>query len=172
MPQGVRHGAPGDVVHGVPLEEGLPALPRLTEPRRSLLLAHFALEVPSRPPGRPPRTQGTAPRKLYAHTHTAPPPRSLSPPCLFFFPFENKLNPTIRPRSLPAGAGRGCLSPPHSGLGTPHGSDKLCLWPAGAWKRGCPFLPPHLLPGGSLSAQGRGGRLPPPHLPQGGFYSL
>lgn len=59
----------------------------------------------------------------------------------------------------------GCSQPPpRSGLGTPpHGSNKLCPWLVGTWKRGCLFL----LPGGSPSAQGRGGRLPP--TPPGGF---
>lgn len=115
------------------------------------------------PPAAPPDSGNGPPKALC--THTVPPPRSLSPlPC---FPFENKLNPTIPPRSLPAGAGRGCLAAP-SPLptpvwGPPHGSDKLCPWLVGAQKRGCLFL----LPGGSPSAQGRGGRLPP--HPPGGF---
>lgn len=81
VPQGVRHGASGDVVHGVPLEEGVPALPRLTEPRRSLLLAHFALEVPSRPPGRAPGLRERPPES-FMHTHS-PPATELVPPALF-----------------------------------------------------------------------------------------
>ncbi|KAK2529148.1 hypothetical protein Q9966_009467 [Columba livia] len=71
VPQGVRHGEPGAVVHGVPLEEGLSALPRL---RRRRHFAHFALEVPSCPRLPPPPTRGPPglrerpPRKLYAHS--------------------------------------------------------------------------------------------------------
>ncbi|XP_037986438.1 wiskott-Aldrich syndrome protein homolog 1-like [Motacilla alba alba] len=37
MPQGLRHRAPGAVVHGVPLEKGLPALPGLNSLLDSLL---------------------------------------------------------------------------------------------------------------------------------------
>ncbi|XP_031960046.1 zinc finger protein 395 isoform X3 [Corvus moneduloides] len=43
MPQGLRHRAPGSVVHGLPLEKGLPALPGL-RPAPILLSSH--LEFP------------------------------------------------------------------------------------------------------------------------------
>lgn len=213
MPQGVRHGEPGDVVHGVPLEEGLPTLPRLTPvppvppvPRSSLLLAHFALEVPSRPPSSsaaapgPPRTQGTAPPESFMHT--APPlpnPAATElvlnpPPPSFFSPFENKLNlsPPPPPRPLPAprwglaGGGAGCSWSPHLpmpgwghspppppswGWGLPIAQISCACGRWGLGKGGGVSVPaPRLLPGGTPSAQGRGGRLPPPLTPPpGGF---
>ena len=49
VPEGVRHGESGHVVHGLPLEEGLPAFPGLSLPRASPSCRVFFLrgEVPT-----------------------------------------------------------------------------------------------------------------------------
>lgn len=80
VPEGVRHGAPGAVVHGLPVEEGLPAIPGLSP-----------APIPSQPQGLLPHPkclsrsqhfalQPTAP--LGPGPHTCRPPLSLPRPRL------------------------------------------------------------------------------------------
>lgn len=49
MPQGVWHRAPGPVVHSLPVEEGLPALPGLSLAAGSTLLLALPAAAEKRP---------------------------------------------------------------------------------------------------------------------------
>ncbi|XP_036085047.1 SLC2A4 regulator isoform X4 [Rousettus aegyptiacus] len=114
--EGVRNGAPGPVVHGLPLEEGLPALPGLSAPAPRGPHArpglpedpprapaprgpHARPRVPENPPPalgspRPPEAPATCPGVPKAPT-TSPGPGSLRPR-------------TSRPSPSPSAGGAPC----------------------------------------------------------------